>query len=203
MNHSLGIDEAGRGPLAGPVAVGAVRIKNPTTLKLRGASKKFFKGIKDSKKLSAKKREEWFVLAEDARNHGDLDWAVSLVSEKIIDRQGIVPAIRLGIKRCLKKLSAETNDHIFLDGGLKTSEEFIYQETIIKGDEKIAIISLASICAKVVRDKYMTKLSEKYPVYGFDIHKGYGTKTHIAAIKKHGPSAVHRKSFLKNLTRGD
>lgn len=192
MKYTVGIDEAGRGPLAGPVAVGAVRIK-------ADFDAKFFVGIKDSKKLSAKKREEWFKRAEEARSAGILDWAVSLVSEKSIDRVGIVPAIRSGMKRCLEKLSAETTDRIFLDGGLKVSEEFVNQETIIKGDEKIAIISLASICAKVVRDRYMTKLSVKYPVYGFDIHKGYGTKAHIAAIKKHGPAVVHRKSFLRNI----
>jgi len=192
MKYSVGIDEAGRGPLAGPVAVGAVRIK-------AGFDMKFFEGIKDSKKLSAKKREKWFLKAEEARKRGELDWAVSLVSEKGIDKAGIAPAIRSGIERCLKKLSAETTDRIFLDGGLKLPKEYLYQETIIKGDEKIAVISLASICAKVTRDKYMTELSKKYPDYGFEIHKGYGTRAHIAAIKKHGASDVHRKSFLKNI----
>jgi ribonuclease HII len=192
MKYSLGIDEAGRGPLAGPVAVGAVRVG-------KSFDKKIFKGIKDSKKLSPQKREEWFLRAEDLQKAGTLDWAVALVSEKVIDKQGIAPAIRLGMKRCLQKLSANTNDHIFLDGGLKLPAEYIFQETIIKGDEKVAVISLASICAKVMRDRYMTKLSKKYPKYGFDIHKGYGTEVHIKAIKKHGASKAHRKSFLRNI----
>jgi ribonuclease HII len=194
MSYTVGIDEAGRGPLAGPVSVGMVKIK-------ASFDTTFFKGIRDSKKLSAKKREEWFLRAEEARKAGQLDWAVSLVSEKGIDKEGIAPAIRLGMKRCLEKLSIKNNDWVFLDGGLKLPGEFVHQETIIKGDEKIAVISLASICAKVVRDRYMVTVSKKYPAYGFEIHKGYGTKLHIETIKKYGPSEVHRKSFLKNIVK--
>lgn len=192
MKYVVGIDEAGRGPLAGPVAVGMVKIA-------ADFDEAFFEGIRDSKKLSAKKREEWFLKAEEAQKAKLLDWAVSLVSEKSIDKLGIAPAIRSGMSRCLEKLAVAHEDTIFLDGGLKLPKEFIHQETIIKGDEKIAVISLASICAKVLRDRYMIKLAEKYPVYGFEVHKGYGTKTHIATIKKHGSSDVHRKSFLKKI----
>lgn len=193
MLHVIGIDEAGRGPLAGPVSVGAVKIK-------RDFNKKFFRGIKDSKKLSAEDRELWFELALEAKRKGELDFAVSLVSEITIDKHGISFAIRQGIKRCLQKIQADPKDQIFLDGGIKAPEEFLHQLTVIKGDEKVPVISLASICAKVTRDRYMIRLSGKHPEYGFDIHKGYGTLMHRLAIKKHGVRAVHRKSFLKNLT---
>ncbi|MDB5194320.1 MAG: rnhB, partial [Parcubacteria group bacterium] len=191
MKSVLGIDEAGRGPLAGPVAVGAVKI-GPSF------NRKFFKGIKDSKKLTAEDRELWFALAKEARKSADLQFAVSLVSESVIDRHGIAYAIRLGIKRCLEKLDAQPDDQIFLDGGIRAPKIFLHQKTVIKGDEKIPVIALASICAKVTRDRYMVKAGKEYPEYGFHIHKGYGTLAHREAIKKHGPKAIHRRSFLKN-----
>lgn len=194
MTHIVGIDEAGRGPLAGPVAVGGVRISN-------NFNKKFFKGIKDSKQLSLEERELWFALAQEARKKGQLDFAVSLVSEKVIDKHGITYAIRLGIKRVIKKLGVTGEDSkIFLDGALKAPHEFSHQLTVIKGDEKIPIISLASICAKVVRDRRMVKVSEKYPQYDFDLHKGYGTRIHRLALEKYGPTELHRLTFLKNLS---
>lgn len=192
MRYLVGIDEAGRGPLAGPVAVGAVKI--PLDFK-----KVFFKSIKDSKKLSPKERELWFQLALEARRVRALDFAVSLVSEKVIDRKGIVFAIRLGIKRCFDKLGVDFDSQIFLDGSLRAPENFIHQTTVIKGDEKIPVISLASICAKVVRDKKMIRLAKKFPNYNFEIHKGYGTFRHIQTIKKYGLTDVHRRSFLKHL----
>lgn len=192
LKHVIGVDEAGRGPLAGPVSVGAVRI--PTRF-----SKGFFKGIRDSKQLTESERELWYALALEAKKKGELDFAVSLVSETVIDTRGIAYAIKLGIKRCLKKIAANEKDQIFLDGGLKAPVEFIHQKTIIKGDEKIPLISLASIAAKVTRDRYMKKISTKYPAYSFHIHKGYGTRMHREAIKAHGPSAIHRKTFLKNI----
>lgn len=191
MKHIVGIDEAGRGPLAGPVAVGVVRVNIDF-------NKRFFRGIKDSKKLTEKKREIWFELAKKKKQEGEIDFAVSLISERIIDREGIVQAISLGINKCLTKLKIPKDSKIFLDGGIKAPADFIFQKTIIKGDEKVAVISLASICAKVMRDRYMVRLSKKYPKYGFDIHKGYGTLGHRQNIKKHGPTKVHRKSFLKN-----
>ncbi|MEX2014296.1 MAG: hypothetical protein WD896_02990, partial [Parcubacteria group bacterium] len=137
MTYVVGIDEAGRGPLAGPVAVGAVSITNPATPLLRKASKNFFKSIKDSKKLSAGDRELWFALALEARKKGVLDFAVSLVSEKVIDRKGISYAIRLGIKRCLAALSVPEDSQVYLDGGIKAPAEFTHQLTVIRGDEKI------------------------------------------------------------------
>ncbi len=196
MRYVVGIDEAGRGPLAGPVAVGAVSIPNPTSLKLRRASKNFFKSIKDSKKLSPSDRELWFALALEARKEGMLDFAVSLVSEKVIDRKGISYAIRLGIKRSLITLDVPEDSQVYLDGGIKAPEQFRHQLTVIKGDEKIPIISLASIVAKVIRDKKMVRLSKKFPEFNFHIHKGYGTSLHRRAIKKYGPTVIHRRSFL-------
>lgn len=193
MNHIVGIDEAGRGPLAGPVSIGVVILTSE-------CKKKFFKGIKDSKKLSKGERELWFEKACDAQLAGLLNFKVALVSENIIDKHGIMEAIRRGMRQCLKGLEVPHHAHIFLDGALYAPKEFRHQKTIIKGDEKIAIISLASICAKVTRDKYMIKLSKKYPEYGFDVHKGYGTKMHRDGIKEHGLSKVHRKTFVHNLT---
>lgn len=202
MGYVVGIDEAGRGPLAGPVAVGAVLIPTPSTPELRQAIKNFFKSIKDSKKLSPSDRELWFALALEARKAGVLDFTVSLVSEKVIDRKGIVFAVRLGIKRCLDKLEIdEKKSQIFLDGSLRAPDKFIHQLTVTRGDEKIPIISLASIVAKVIRDKRMVRLSKKFPEFNFDMHKGYGTSLHRQAIQRFGSTIVHRQSFLTRLTR--
>jgi len=194
MSHTVGIDEAGRGPLAGPVAVGLVRISN-------GFNKKFFKGIKDSKQLSAEDRELWYSLALEAKKKGELDFHASLVSERVIDRHGISYALRLGIKRCLEKLSIEEESQIFLDGALKAPIAFKHQLTVIRGDEKIPVISLASIVAKVTRDRRMVRLSKKFPEFSFEINKGYGTRIHLSALAKYGLTTIHRRSFLKNLTK--
>lgn len=183
----IGIDEAGRGPLAGPVSVGAVMVKSDFDFSI-------FKNLKDSKKLSESKREEFFEVINKK-----IKYKVVMVSNKIIDKKGISYAIRFATKFLLKKLNPNIkNTKVFLDGSLKAPEEFT-QETIIKGDEKIPAISLASIMAKVTRDRYMKKISDKYPAFNFDIHKGYGTKGHIEAIKKHGPSELHRKSFISRI----
>jgi len=195
MSPIVGIDEAGRGPLAGPVAVGVVQVYKLEKFK------KLVRGIKDSKQLSESDRELWFSLAKEAKKRGELDFKVSLVSEKIIDKHGISYAIRLGIKRCLKSLKVETGAQIFLDGSLKAPPEFKRQLTVVKGDEKIPVISLASVCAKVNRDRKMVRVSKKFPKFGFEVHKGYGTRAHLAAIKLHGPTPLHRLSFLKNVLK--
>lgn len=194
MLYVVGIDEAGRGPLAGPVAVGAVSIPE-------NFNKKFFKGIRDSKKLTAEERELWFALATEARKRGELDFRVSLVSERIIDRHGISYAIRLGIRRSLSQLSVTEVSQIFLDGSLKAPAEFPHQLTLIRGDEKIPVIALASICAKVIRDRKMVRISKKYPGFNFHIHKGYGTIMHREALTKYGPTELHRRTFLRHLTK--
>jgi ribonuclease HII len=134
------------------------------------------------------------------KKEGKLNFSVALVSNKTIDEKGISYAIREGIKGVLKKLDLEAKYcKVFLDGSLKAPAEFTNQETIIKGDEKIPVISLASIAAKVTRDRYMKKAAEDYIGYGFEIHKGYGTKTHIECIRKQGFSAIHRRSFAISL----
>ncbi|MBP9856171.1 MAG: ribonuclease HII [Candidatus Pacebacteria bacterium] len=187
----VGIDEAGRGPLAGPVSVGVVVA--PSAFKT--AFKKY--AVKDSKKLSEKDREQWYKWLNKERREGKLNFATALVSNQIIDKQGIVPAVRLGIKRCLTRLNLEPEEcEVLLDGSLKAPLIFKQQKTIIKGDETEPIIALASIAAKVRRDRYMCRLAPKYPKYNFEIHKGYGTKAHYAALKKHGLSTIHRLSFL-------
>jgi ribonuclease HII len=196
MTDIIGVDEAGRGPLAGPVSVGVAKIGSDFDMS-------FFEGIRDSKKLSGKGRKEWFAKAEEMKKAGKLNFTVELVGADVIDKKGIVYAIKLGMSKCMKRLEVDENAKIFLDGSLHAPIEYKNQETIIKGDEKIAVISLASICAKVARDQYMTKLSEQYPEYKFEVHKGYGTKAHIETIKKYGPSTVHRTSFLKNILNLD
>lgn len=193
LKFIVGIDEAGRGPLAGPVSVGAVVIPFNTKHSL-------FKIAKDSKQLSEQKREEIFKKIKEAEKEGTLGFAVSLVSAKIIDEWGIVPAIKIAVKRCLDKLAVPPHETmIILDGSLKAPDYFLYQKTIIRGDQTESLISLASIVAKVTRDRKMVQLSKKYQEFDFHIHKGYGTLAHRKKIKKFGPSEVHRRSFLRSL----
>lgn len=183
----IGIDEAGRGPLAGPVVVAGTLFR----IKDKRQKIKILSGIKDSKKLSAKQREEWFGVLT---NHPQIEWAVARISPKIIDRINISQAAHLGARRVYKKLSGFGACHAMLDGSLKLPPHISY-EVIIKGDEKISAISAASIIAKVTRDRIMLRLHKKYPKYRFDLHKGYGTKLHRDVIKKFGRSEIHRKSF--------
>lgn len=189
--YYIGIDEVGRGPIAGPVTVCAV-------ISFVGRNPEISEGIKDSKKLTEKKRGEWFKKIKEARGEKTLDFSIFSVGSKTIDKIGIVGAIRLCIGNCLKKLNApEEETYIILDGSLKAPGNYKYQETIIKGDEKEPLIAMASIAAKVSRDWHMANLPEQYKVYGFENHKGYGTKAHYEAIKKHGISDMHRRTFLK------
>ena len=190
----VGIDEAGRGPLAGPVAVGAIFIPPKTKIS--------FRGLADSKALTEEERERWFQKIRSWQKERKLFYVVSLVSHKVIDKKGIVPAIRLGIARNLKKLNVNSRTvEVLLDGALKAPLNFPHQKTIIRGDEKIPAIALASIVAKVTRDRRMKSLGIQFPQYGFGIHKGYGTKAHKKNLKKHGISEIHRKSFLKNFDK--
>ncbi|MFC1729784.1 ribonuclease HII [candidate division KSB1 bacterium] len=188
--YIIGIDEVGRGPIAGPVSVGAVLLP-------KDYSWQNFDGLKDSKKLTEKNREVWFSKVCEM---SDVSYAVSSVSEKIIDSGGIVPAIRTALSQSLKKLDVEPNEClVLLDGGLYAPEEFIYQKTIIKGDEKECAIALASVMAKVTRDRKMVQFGGEYSEYGFETHKGYGTKKHYEKIREHGLCDIHRRSFLKSL----
>jgi len=190
---TIGIDEAGRGPLAGPISVGAFSVRSKDILKK-------FKGVKDSKQLSEKQREEWFRKIKSEKAKGKILYAVSFSSAGIIDSKGITHATKAALNRCLKRLEnkdfAPLKCKILLDGSLYAPSRYTNQKTIIDGDAKEPIIALASICAKVLRDRKMKRLAKKYPRYGFEMHKGYGTKAHYRAIKKHGISPIHRRSFL-------
>ncbi len=169
---------------------------------------RFLEGIKDSKKLSKKRREEWskkILLEEEKTNNTRLDSsarqvniAIVSVSPAVIDKFGISQSLKISVAKCLKILVLPDDQYnIFLDGSLYAPEKYINQQTIVRGDEKIPIISAASVIAKVYRDNMMQKLHKKYPQYGFDMHKGYGTAYHIKAIKKHGLCELHRHSFCK------
>ena len=227
MNYKyiIGIDEAGRGPIAGPVAVGAVlfeieeyeKFKKDAGGKGLSSSKSIFKEersdgekfdlergktlrsnlLKDSKKLSEKKREEWFETIKGLASNS-LQFSVAFSSNKVIDTKGIVRAIEMAIEKIFAGFKLNSEEClVLLDGNLKAPKEFKNQKTIIKGDEKEPVISLASIVAKVNRDRYIVKLSEKYPEYYLEKHKGYGTKLHYEMIKKYGLCNIHRRSFLK------
>jgi len=196
--YVVGIDEAGRGPLAGPVTVGIFWAeKRIEKWLLRNI---FDNKLRDSKKLSHKKREEIYKILLNLKKQNLVYFSVSHASNKIIDKKGISHAIRLGIVKCLRNFEFKNYElKILLDGSLKAPEEFKNQKTIIKGDEKDVFIACASIVAKVTRDRLMCRLALKYPHYAFEIHKGYGTKLHYSLIKKHGLSEIHRKSFCKKL----
>ncbi len=198
----VGIDEAGRGPLAGPVAVGAVRY-DQRDVALMKALKTLMPTVKDSKQLSEKKREainkELGILVRTT----SLQIEVSLVSARVIDTKGISYAIRKGIENVLTNLADGKEDmEILLDGGLKAPDHFANQKTYIKGDATHLPIALASIAAKVKRDRHMKSLDRRFPKHGFAIHKGYGTKIHYEALQRHGRTPVHRATFLKNVPSG-
>jgi len=207
----IGIDEVGRGPLAGPVGVGVVLV--PANFDW-----KKLPGVTDSKKLTEAKREQIYIEALGLKKVGALDFAVAMVSAPVIDRVGIVSAINLAMSRALNQVCSRSHlEHAYavvrgetsnysdvmvkLDGGLKAPNKYPNQETIIKGDGKVKEIGLASIVAKVTRDRYMVRKSqcEMFAPYSFAAHKGYGTKAHRAAIVKYGLSSLHRHSYCKNL----
>ena len=197
---TIGIDEVGRGPIAGPVAVGAFIILDPEEVRRQ----RLFRGVRESKQLSAEAREEWFEKIKAAQVAGLVDFAVIFQSEKIIDKKGISYAIKKALATSLEKVVARANIksaavQVLLDGGLKAPSYFLHQKTIIRGDAKEQVIALASICAKVLRDRRMVALAKKYPGYGLEIHKGYGTRAHYAAIKKLSLSPLHRRSFCTKI----
>ena len=182
-----GIDEVGRGCIAGPVVCACVIM--PLN------EDKIIDGINDSKKLSQKKREEFYdKIIERA-----ISYCIIEVDERIIDRINILSATKLGMKRALEGLDIMPD--IVLIDAVKIDSD-LPQENIIKGDEKSYNIACASIIAKVYRDRLMEKLSEKYPQYNFAKHKGYGTKEHIENLKKYGKCEFHRESFIKNFKVG-
>jgi ribonuclease HII len=199
--YIVGIDEVGRGPIAGPVAVCAFVTSSGRNHDLLWEFSRVNKvPLRDSKKLSKKQREKWFEFLQFEKEQGRCNFAVSLVSAEWIDKVGIVRAIQKALDASITKLNLDKEKvEVMLDGGLKAPKEYIHQQTIIKGDELHPGISCASIIAKVSRDNLMEKYGEEFPEYGFENHAGYGTKAHYEAIKKHGMIALHRRSFLKNL----
>lgn len=190
QKYIVGVDEAGRGPLAGPVAVGVVAFLNDFDILTT------FPGLNDSKKLSEKKREAIFSILQSEIKKGNVKSVVQLVSAQKIDEGGIVPAIASAVEKGVLKLLPDTScGKVYLDGALRAPLEY-EQETIIGGDGLVPAIMLASIAAKVTRDRYMTQQADIYPLYGFEKHKGYGTKVHIDALRKHGLCAIHRGTFI-------
>lgn len=206
MKYLIGVDEAGRGPLAGPIIVASFCIwaRNEKDLnKMAQDLLKFFpKGkIKDSKKLSEKSREEIFKKLKCDKKLGTINFAYQFSSNKVIDDKGLSYAIKYSLKKSLEKIKVSANvSCVLLDGSLKAPEVYSNQKTITKGDEKEAVIALASVVAKVTRDREMVKLSRQFPQYGFEIHKGYGTRFHYEKIKEFGVSEIHRRSFLHKLS---
>ena len=205
--YLIGIDEVGRGPLAGPVAVCAFLIKDESFLtNYIGPSYVKLPKLKDSKKLSKKQRKEWFDYLKVAKTEGLCDFAISFVSSVNIDKFGIAKCIQKALDESLKKVTSQElknsssllydSCYVFLDGGLHAREEYIHQETIIKGDELYPVISMASIIAKVARDRVMEQYAKEYREYGFEKHVGYGTRAHYLAIKTHGLTPIHRKTFI-------
>lgn len=194
MRYKVGIDEVGRGPIAGPVAVGIFVYGN-------GFDEHEWEDVRDSKKHTEKQRNTIYEYLCEKRDKGEIDFKVAMTTPERIDKEGIKVAIQAALCDALKELKVHTKKaQLLLDGGLRAPKEFAYQETIIKGDSKERAISYASIVAKVERDALMCELGEKHPEYGFERHKGYGTKAHFEAIKKYGLLPTHRRSFLKRLT---
>jgi ribonuclease HII len=214
----IGIDEVGRGPIAGPLVLGAWMCYVSV---YKDFAKYKKQGMTDSKKLSEKQRIFWkkefisLVAKSDKYKYVTVS-----ISAEMIDRRGMSWALRAAVKRILKKLDNNfiknnvkkdakknileknskkrniKNVHVLLDGGLRAPEEFLFQETIIRGDASEPVIAAASIIAKVARDAYMVRQAKKFPHYGFEKHKGYGTREHYQAIRKHGVLLLHRKSWI-------
>ena len=176
-----GVDEAGRGPLAGPVCAAAVIL--PDHLELPG--------LNDSKKLSDKKRRELFPLIKEQA----VAYGIGLADEKEIDEINILQATFLAMERALAQLAVKP-DVALIDGN-RAKDFGLPVKTVVHGDSLSASIAAASVLAKVTRDDLMMQMAEEYPQYGFEIHKGYGTKAHYEALTAHGPSPIHRMTFLK------
>lgn len=182
--HAIcGVDEAGRGPLAGPVCAAAVILP----------PHKAIPGLNDSKKLTDKKRRELFpIIKEQAVAYG-----IAIADHKEIDEINILQATYLAMERAINAL--EIKPQLALIDGNRSKDFGLPVQTVVHGDSLSASIAAASILAKVTRDDMMIKLAEMYPQYGFEIHKGYGTKAHYEALAAHGPSEIHRITFLKKL----
>ena len=179
----IGVDEVGRGALAGPLVVAAVAVPN------YGGETSIVK-VRDSKQLKPRAREE---VTEALRAHPDVRIALARITPGMVDHLGMTAAGRIAVWRALEALG-NLRAFVFLDGGLAAPERFS-QLTIIRGDVQLPVIAAASIVAKVHRDSFMQRQHNRFPKYGFDKHVGYGTRAHYAALRRHGPSPIHRRSF--------
>ncbi len=187
--YVAGIDEAGRGPLAGPVVAGAVLI-----LERDFKEVKKIKSVKDSKQLAEKKRKEVYNNLVDSHK---VKWGIGIVSEKVIDKINIFEATKIAMTKAVKDMEKRNKikvDFLVLDGRMKINIDK-KQKSIVKADSRVFSCSAASIIAKVTRDEIMIRYDKKYPEYNFKKHKGYGTKEHMKKIKKHGICPIHRRSF--------
>ena len=183
FEYICGIDEAGRGPLAGPVVVAGVIMPKDSMIE----------GVNDSKKVSEKKREKLYdVILEEA-----ISYSVAIIGQDVIDEINILNATKQGVTKVVEELDVKPN-LILVDALTHINTKGIPYDSIIKGDAKCYNIAAASIIAKVTRDRIMREWDEIYPQYGFINHKGYGTAKHIEAIKEYGPCPIHRKTFIKN-----
>ncbi|HUY69413.1 MAG TPA: ribonuclease HII [Candidatus Tyrphobacter sp.] len=201
FDYVIGIDEVGRGALAGPLVVVAATFSPEARLLIRRLK------LKDSKKLSPKRRIEIF---EAVGKNPWIRWSAARVSPSVIDRLNVSQAANLAASRALIRLLSRQETFfekpkIILDGGLRLRDNLLFKnglanlssETLIKADDKIKSVMLASIIAKVIRDRRMINYHKHYPSYGFDVNKGYGTRIHISALKQNGFSEIHRQSFLR------
>lgn len=176
-----GVDEAGRGPLAGPVCAGAVIL--PQGLEIPG--------LNDSKKLTDKKRRELYPIIKEQA----IAWGIGFASHEEIDELNILQATYLAMNRAIQALEGKA-DFALIDGN-RAKDFGIPLKTVVKGDSLSASIAAASVLAKVARDDIMLEMAKEYPEYGFEVHKGYGTKQHYEALRQHGHCPIHRMSFLK------
>lgn len=183
FKYICGIDEAGRGPLAGPVVVAGVIMPKDSMIE----------GVNDSKKVSEKKREKLYdMILEEA-----ISYSVAIIGQDVIDENNILNATKQGVTKVVEELDVKPN-LILVDALTHINTKGIPYDSIIKGDAKCYNIAAASIIAKVTRDRIMREWDEIYPQYGFINHKGYGTAKHIEAIKEYGPCPIHRRTFIKN-----
>jgi ribonuclease HII len=197
MRWVVGIDEVGRGALAGPVVVAAAAMPRRTIVRSRALGK-----LKDSKKLSAKKREAWWAIFKD---RSAVAFSLARVYPRQIEKRNITNAANVAAERAYGRLLRDRaigpRTPVFLDGGLflgnRRGRPARTVKTVINGDERITAIKVASIIAKVHRDQFMRRLAARHPAYGFEVHKGYGTEAHRAAISRRGPCPAHRLTFIK------
>jgi len=193
IQYVVGVDEAGRGPLAGPMVVGAVMAPRNQDIVAD------LPGLADSKVLTEAVRERLYNQCVTLHRAHVIRYARTFVSARLIDRDGVTCCLRRGVGRVLRALDVSSeNTYIVLDGNLGAPDVFL-QETIVKGDASEPLISIASVVAKVERDRRMKRYAKRWPEYGFERHKGYGTHEHRKAIRQYGCCVLHRERFLKRI----